>query len=179
MRVLHASALTLLFLTFVRPGFGQSTEPASQEPAAQAPAAQPAESTPANDNQEQPDAPARVRHRALQVPCWKQAGLPPDLVNQRWKLEDQAKVRIAAACNEASTTAQQKHDKIEAINAERDRAIADLIPAKELAAFNACQAKWDKAHPKPAGEKALGPCGGTIPANSESSMPEMGHSEHH
>ena len=101
------------------------------------------------------------------------------MVNHRWKLEDQAMVQIAQACNETTTTAQQKHDKIQAINVETDGAIARLIPAKQLQAFNACQAKWDKAHPKPAGEKVLGPCGGTIPANADSSMTDMDHSEHH
>jgi hypothetical protein len=169
MRVLQTSALALIFLAFAHPVFGQSTDTSSQS----AP-----ENAPSDEAPPQGEPGARVRHRSYEVPCWRQAGLTADMVNKRWKLEDQAKAQIAGACNETSTSAQQKHDKIEAINADRDRAIAKLIPAKELEAFNACEANWQKTHPKPKGEKVLGPCGGTIPADAES-MPGMDHSGHH
>ena len=89
--------------------------------------------------------------------------MTPDMVNRRWYIEDQQKVKIAQVCSEPSTSAQQKHDKIEQIHADTDREVAQLIPAKELAAFNKCQAEVDQSHPKPAGQKEVGPCGGIIP----------------
>jgi len=162
MRVFRDGVLTLLFLVLVVPGFAQSAE---------APQAAPTE--PAS-----PQAPARQPRprRALEVLCWKQAGLTPDMVNKRWKIEDQGKVKIAAACNDPKTSAQQKHTKIEEIHAETEQEFAKLVPSKQLAAFNSCQAEQDKKRPKPAGEKELGPCGGTIP--SEGAHDAMDH-EHH
>jgi len=94
--------------------------------------------------------------------------MTPDMVNQRWQIEDQQKVRIAEVCTEPSTSAQQKHDKIDQIHADTDRSIAHLIPGKELAAFNKCQADLEQRNPKPAGQKQLGPCGGFIPPDSGS-----------
>lgn len=145
MLVQRNSSIALLFLALGVPVFGQSTEPAQNVPAVDQP----------------------VPHRTrVQIPCWKQAGMTADMVNKRWKLEDQQKRRVAQVCTEPSTSAQQKHDKIEQIHADTDRAIAQLIPVKELKAFNQCQAEVDQRHPKAPGEKELGPCGGVIPASA-------------
>ena len=158
MLVPRNSSLALLFLALGLPVFAQSTETAQNDP----PSDQP------------------VAHRArVQSPCWKQAGMTPDMVNQRWKLEDQQKGRIAQVCTEPSTSAQQKHDKIEQIHADTDRALAQLIPVTELKAFNKCQAEMDQRRPKAPGEKELGPCGGVIPASAAdgttSTAPEHRH----
>jgi hypothetical protein len=159
MKVLRNGVLAMLFLVLVVPGFGQSTE---------APQAAPTESS-------SQEAPARPRpHRIAELPCWRQAGLTADMVNQRWKIEDQSKVKVEAVCNDPATSAQQKHTKIEEIHAETDQEIAKLIPSKELQAFNSCQAERDKKQPKPA--KELGPCGGVIP--SDATHGGMDH-EHH
>jgi len=107
----------------------------------------------------------RLQARVSGTACWKQAGMTPDMVNQRWKIEDQQKTEIAQVCNEPSTSPQQKHDRIEQIHAETDHAIAQLIPSRELSAFNRCQAELESSRPKPAGQKELGPCGGAIPAS--------------
>lgn len=117
-----------------------------------------------------------VRHHSHQPTCWKQAGMTADMVNKRWKLEDDGKVQIAHVCKDTSLNSQQKHDRIEQINADTDQAIAKLVPAKELAAYKSCQEAWDKAHPKPATTKELGPCGGTIPANASATDHSMGMS---
>jgi hypothetical protein len=85
------------------------------------------------------------------------------MVNQRWEIEDQQKATIAQVCAEPSTSPQQKHDKIEQIHAETEHALAQLIPTRELAAFNKCQADFDQRNPKPAARRELGPCGGAIP----------------
>ncbi|HKV79522.1 MAG TPA: hypothetical protein VJP02_15340 [Candidatus Sulfotelmatobacter sp.] len=145
MLVQRNCSIALLFLALGLPVIAQSTETAPNNPAADRP----------------------VPHRArVQAPCWKQAGMTPDMVNKRWKLEDQQKTRIAQVCTEPSTSAQQKHDKIEQVHADTDRALAQLIPVKELKAFNKCQAEVNQRRPKAPGEKELGPCGGVIPASA-------------
>ena len=126
---------------------------------------------------ESPAIPATHRGRR-QPPCWRQAGIAPNLVNERWKIEDQGKSRIAAVCTETGTSAQQKQNKILMINSETQRAIASIIPAKQLQAFNACQVDYNKTHPKPASEKELGPCGGVIPGSAAEEAAAMDHMNH-
>jgi hypothetical protein len=94
------------------------------------------------------------------------------MVNQRWKLQDQKKSRIAAVCSEPSTSEQQKHDKIEQIQVETDQAIASLIPTRDRKRFDQCQAEVERSKPHPAGEKELGPCGGVIPKEEMSNGAE-------
>lgn len=110
-------------------------------------------------------------------PCWRQAGMTPDMVNQRWHIEEQQKTQIAQVCTDPATSPQQKHDKINQIHADTDRSLAQLIPAKELSAFNKCQAALDQRRPKPAGQKELGPCGGVVGAEpaEATSAPEHRH----
>ena len=142
--VLRNSSIAFLFLMLGLPGFAQSSA-----------------ATQANS----PEAWAEVRraHRRYGVTCWKQAGMTADMVNQRWYIEDRQKVEIAQVCAEPTTSAQQKHDKIEQIHADTDSALAQLIPAKALSAFNKCEAELNQSRPKPANQKELGPCGGVIP----------------
>lgn len=145
--VLRNSSIALVFLMLGLPGFAQS---------------------PAANQGNSPEAQAEAHRQRLHrygPPCWKQAGMTADMVNQRWHVEDEQKVRIAQVCAEPTTSAPQKHDKIEQIHADTDQMISQLIPAKELAAFNKCQAERDQNTPKPAGQKELGPCGGVIPAS--------------
>lgn len=96
------------------------------------------------------------------------------MVNQHWKLEDQAKVKIAAACRETTTSAQQKRAKIDEIHKETDEAIAKIIPATQLQTFNSCMTEWEKKEPKAPGQKELGPCGGAMPKSGEGQ-----HEGHH
>jgi hypothetical protein len=160
MSILRNSSIALLFFPLALQAFAQSAEPAQE-------------------NSTQPAAVAsrtRVPHHG--PPCWRQAGMTPDMVNQRWKIEDQQKVKIAEVCAEPSTSAQQKHDKIQEIHADTDREIAHLIPAKELTTFNKCEADLDQRRPKPTGQKELGPCGGVIP-NSASTDVAAAPEHHH
>lgn len=120
---------------------------------------------------------ARVQRHA--TPCWRQAGITPDMVNQRWKIEDQQRGKIAQVCADPSTSAQQKHDSIEQIHGDTDRAIGYLIPSQELAAFNKCEAELDQRRPKSADQKELGPCGGVMPkaeSSGEMTAPQPPHS---
>jgi hypothetical protein len=154
------SSIVLLFLMLGLPGFAQSSADTQESP-----------------GQVRLEARRERAHR-YGTPCWKEAGMTPDMVNQRWSIEDQQKVKVAQVCAEPSTSAEQKHDKIQQIHADTDRAIGQLIPAKELAAFNKCQAERDQNRPKPANQKELGPCGGVIPtsvAADTTTAPEHRH----
>lgn len=110
--------------------------------------------------------------------CWREAGIAPAKVNERWKLEDGAKVKINEVCSEASLTPEKKREKILQINEQTEQEIAKIIPAQQLAAFNACEGKREQEnakHPGPIAQKQLGPCGGVIPAAPEAG----GHSHEH
>ena len=161
----------LLLLTLCSLGVAQSTPSDPNSGNTSQPAAQSAEPAPDADAGPDDGAP-RAHRRAHPAPCWRQAGLTPDMVNQRWKLQDQEKSRIAAVCSEPSTSAQQKHDKIEQIQVETDQAIARLIPTKDRKIFDQCQAEVERSKPHPAGEKELGPCGGIIPKEEMSNGAE-------
>ncbi len=148
----------LLLLMLSSLGVAQSPEVSpnddkSSQPTAQSPAESPDADTGGDETA------ARPRRRARPIPCWRQAGLTPEMVNQRWKLEDAQKNRIAAVCSEPSISAQQRHERIQQIQVETDQAIARLIPTKERQAFNQCQSELEKSRRHPADQKDLGPCG--------------------
>lgn len=171
---LRIAYVGLLLLSFSSLGIAQSTPADADSGKASQPAAQSAE--PASGADAAPDdGAARPRRRARPVPCWRQAGLTPAMVNQRWKLEDQQKSKIAAVCTEPSTSAQQKHEKIEQIQVETDQAIARLIPVKERKTFDQCQAEVERSKAHPAGGKEMGPCGGIIPEDDTNGAEEHSH----
>lgn len=147
MRFLKYGSVSLLFLVVAASGVAQSAAPADDQ------AASP---------EAQTDARA-PRRRSYGQPCWRQAGMTPDMVNQRWKIEEEQKQNIAAVCSEPSTGPQQKHDKIQQIHAKTAQQIAKVVPAEELAKFNKCQADLEKSRPSSTPKKELGPCGGTLP----------------
>lgn len=111
-------------------------------------------------------------HRAS-PPCWRVAGIAPQLVNQRWHIEDNAKVKISAVCTEPALSPEKRRDKIQEINRQAEQEIAKIIPAKQLEAFKACQAEREQEKPKrqaATAEKKLGPCGGAIPEQSDATQ---------
>ena len=117
----------------------------------------------------------RARH---QTPCWREAGIAPEMMNQRWHIEEDGKAKISAVCTEPSLSAEQRLAKIHEVQQQTDEEIANLIPAKQLTVFKACQAERDKekaSHPSKTTEKELGPCGGVIPANSSMAGHEHSH----
>jgi hypothetical protein len=118
------------------------------------------------DRKQPPFQPAHAPRRVHQIPCWRQAGIAAEMVNQRWKIEDQGKIKIAGVCNDHALSAEQLHNKIQQINEETDQEVAKLIPSKQMEALKACQAELDRNRSKSATGKELGPCGGVIPANS-------------
>jgi hypothetical protein len=129
----------------------------SPGPAAEPPRQESAQPVPPRPRRAQP-----VR----QAPCWRLAGVAPNMVNQRWHIEDNAKGKISAVCSDPALSAEKKRAKIQEINAETEQEIAKIIPAKQLEAFKACQADRDQENAKrrgAKGQKELGPCGGDIP----------------
>jgi hypothetical protein len=139
---------------------------------AQTPASPAATSPKPTAEAEQPRTqPSAVRHQPHGPGCWKQAGIAPQLVNDRWKIEDRGKTKIFAVCTDRTLSAAQRRDKIVQINSDTEKEVAQLIPSKQLAAYKACQAEKDKARPKTASAQELGPCGGIItPPDSREGM---------
>jgi len=102
--------------------------------------------------------------------CWKKAGITPDKINERWKIQDAGKVKISGVCSDPKLTAAQRVERIHSINEETDKEIAKLIPAQQLSVYKSCmtqreaEAKVKARGPQP---KELGPCGGTMPSSSK------------
>jgi len=167
MRVLQNGAFSLLMLAFGVSGFAQST-PASEATAA-APGVSASAAAPL-------DSGGKNIHRKHQGSCWKMAGIAPQQMNLRWKINDHAQVRISGVCSDPKLSAEQKQAKIHEIDEDRDRQIADLIPAKELESYQSCEAQ--RVEPVKAGERKLGPCGGVLPSTPASGNSHESH-EHH
>jgi len=117
----------------------------------------------------------RVSLRNQQPPCWKQAGISPETVNERWKIEDEDRVKTRGICSEAALSPEQKKEKIKQADKVRDAEIAKLISAKQLEAYNACKAERDQNRPKMTAVE-LGPCGGVIPPATNSAPHSHGNS---
>jgi len=152
-------AFVLLLLLPVPPGFAQSNETPQPSPMKSAPAIR-----------------ARRMPAPRQTPCWRKAGIAPELINQQWKINDDAHGKIGAVCSDPALAAEQKQVKIHEIDQQKDREIAKLIPSTELESYRACQAERAGTKRIDANEKQLGPCGGVIPSTSvPSNNPHEAH----
>jgi hypothetical protein len=166
MRSVWNLLLVTLFFALSLPLFAQAGGDAQQPAAPGSEQAQPSNTA----DQPQEEAPSaapstRPNHR---TPCWRVAGIAPEMVNQRWKIEDSAKTKVSGVCNDSSLGPDQKRSKIDEINAERDEAISKLIPSSQLSAFKQCQAERKNDKPNRASrtpQKELGPCGGVMPSS--------------
>ncbi|HYL16352.1 MAG TPA: hypothetical protein VEV41_25180 [Terriglobales bacterium] len=175
MRVFRSGVHAVLLLTLAVPLFAQPIQNAPADSAEQS-----AQQAPGESAQPQTPAAARPVRRVHQPLCWREAGISPAAMNQRWKMEDNAKGKINEVCTNAALTPEQRRDKIREINAETEQEIAKIIPAKQLEAFKACQAEQDREKTKRLGkttQKELGPCGGVIPEQPGS--PEHSHEQPH
>ena len=172
MRVLRTGAFAVLTLPLAAAVLAQllphdptdlSRRSSPQVPAAaQTPPQAPAESAPSQPT------PLVVHrgHAPRQTPCWRVVGIAPDLVNQRWHIEDHAKGKVSALCSDPSLTSEKRVEMIRQINEQAEQEVAKIIPEKQLVAFKACQAERDQEKAKRQGataQKELGPCGGVIP----------------
>lgn len=110
---------------------------------------------------------------ARQTPCWQQAGISKQVMEQRKDLEQQAKSQIAAVCADTSLTAQQKHEKIKAIHQQTMQQVQALITTQQQEALKSCQVARKEAQtengggPNPGAGK--GPCGETPAASGQPS----------
>lgn len=157
--------LVFSFFALSLPVFAQAAGDA-QQPAAQ----EPDQAQPSTPDQPQEGAPAGSSNRPQRhTPCWRIAGISPQMVNERWQIEDKAKTKISGVCNDPSLGPDQRTSKIHEINAQTDAEIAKLIPSSQLSAFKQCQAERDRekaSHPSRTPQKQLGPCGGVIPSSN-------------
>jgi hypothetical protein len=180
---LRSGFCAVLLLVLAAGLLGQSAQNAPTTPpgqsSPQAPPAQASPQAPAGSEQTRPTPPAARNGRPLrQVPCWREAGISPAMMNQRWQIEDNAKGKIAGVCSDHSLTPEKKGDKIRQIDQDTAREIAKIIPAKQLEAFKACQAERDREKANRPGKtppRELGPCGGVIPKQPDASP----HSHEH
>jgi len=127
-----------------------------------------------------PESEKRPSASRLQMPGIhdrKPAGIAPETMNQRWKIEDNAKVKIMGICSDSSLTPEQKLDKIHAIDGQKEAEIAKLIPPKQPEAYNACRAGKNAAS---SAGKELGPCGGVVapPGSKDAAHPHEHQMDH-
>lgn len=157
--------LTVLFSVFSLAQSSQSAPPS-------APPADSAQS-PDSPNQAEPNGPPVRRSRTTRKPpCWSVVHIPPEFVNERWQMEENAHQKINGVCSDSTLSAEQKSAKINEIKAKTDQEVAKLIPSKQLEALKACEAGRDKEKAKQSSgmpQKELGPCGGVISATGSSS----------
>ncbi|HKN34107.1 MAG TPA: hypothetical protein VJX16_12790 [Terriglobales bacterium] len=176
MRICGSGLCAVLLLALGAPLLAGTAQNAATASGEQSTTKAPAEAT-----QPQPTfPPPHSAHPVRQTLCWRQAGISPAAMNQRWKIQDNAKGRISEVCTEATLTPEKKRDRIRQINQETEQEIAKIIPAKQLDAFKACQAEQDREKAKHLGKaaaKELGPCGGIIP--EQPAAPEHSHEQPH
>lgn len=175
MRVFPSGVCAVLLVAFAVPVLAQSTQNAPADSTEQNSQQVPAESA-------EPQVPQVVHppHPPRRPLCWKEAGISPAAMNQRWKIQDSAKGKISAVCTNPALSPDQRRNKIGEINAQTEQEIAKIIPVKQLEAFKACQAEQDREQAKRSGktpQKVLGPCGGVIPEPPEA--PAHSHEQSH
>jgi hypothetical protein len=91
------------------------------------------------------------------------------MMNERWHIQDKARVQISMVCSDDSLGPKQKADKLHQIDEQTEGEIAKIIPAKQLAEYKACQADRDQdnaQHPGKRPHLETGRCGGVIPPAS-------------
>jgi hypothetical protein len=136
--------------------------------------APPADSAQSQDspNQAEPNGPLVRRSRTTRKPpCWSVVHIPPEFVNQRWQMEENAHQKINGVCSDSTLSPEQKSAKINEIKAKTDQEIAKRIPSQQFEALKTCEAERDKEKAKQSSgtpQKELGPCGGVIPAPGSS-----------
>jgi len=102
------------------------------------------------------------RHR--QPPCWQQAGITKDVMQQRRSLEQAAHSQIASICADSSLSAQQKREKIREIHQQTMQQVQARMTLQQQEALKSCQAQrhggqGGAPHPHEGG--GMGPCGET------------------
>jgi hypothetical protein len=105
-------------------------------------------------------------------PCWEQAGVPKQAMEQRRSIEQSARTQIQAVCMDTSMTPQQKHEKIRSIHEQTQQQLQGLFTAQQQETLKACQAarRGGQSAPMPHGG-GRGPCGEELPAPAPTPTP--------
>jgi hypothetical protein len=94
-------------------------------------------------------------------PCWKVAGISPQVLQQRRSIEQNAKSQIAALCSDSSLSAQQRRQKIHEIHQQTQQSLQGLITPQQEEALKACRASRGGTEAPQANMSGTGPCGNT------------------
>jgi hypothetical protein len=112
--------------------------------------------------------------RYRQPPCWQQAGISKDVLQQRHNLEQAARSQIASVCADTSLSPQQKREKIREIHQQTQQQVQALMTPQQQEALKSCQAARNGEHggaPHPHAGGGMGPCGETPSGTSPQSKP--------
>jgi hypothetical protein len=118
----------------------------------------------AQTNAQRAQRPTRVQ--VHQEPCWQQAGISKDVIDQRQAVELDTHSQIQAVCADSSLTDPQKKQKIHEIHQESKQKVAGLMTEQQQQELQSCQKERAANHPAPAGTQ---PGGGGPCANMASS----------
>lgn len=90
------------------------------------------------------------------TPCWKEAGIPQNVMEQHRSIEQNVHSQVQAVCNDASLSDQQKREKIRDIRKAGHEQIEGLLTADQRSKLESCRASRGVEH---GGEhKGGGPC---------------------
>ena len=122
-------------------------------------------------------------HRG-QEPCWKQAGISQEAMQQHKAIEQRSRQEIQSVCSDTSLTPQQRHEKIRTIQ-EQTRAESErFVTAQQMQSLKSCRAQHGEGGHmggghmggmgqggNPCGEMASGN-GGRMPPVTSSPQPQ-------
>ena len=94
--------------------------------------------------------PAKPGYGFSQAPCWKQAGIPQNVVEQHRSIEQNVHSRVQAVCSDASDA--QEREKIRDIRKAGHEQMEELLTADQRNKLESCRAARGGAH------RGRGPC---------------------
>jgi hypothetical protein len=127
----------------------------------------------AQTNAQRAQRPARVQ--VHQEPCWQQAGISKDVIDQRKAVEADTHSQVQAVCADTSLNDQQKKQKIHEIHQESKQKVAGLMTEQQQQELQSCQKERAANHPAPAGTQpgmqhgGGGPCGSLASSGANNS----------
>ena len=71
--------------------------------------------------------------------CWKQAGIPQSVIEQRKSIEENAHSQVQGVCSDSSLSQQQKMQKIREIRKDAHQQLEGLLSPQQQEALKQCQ----------------------------------------
>jgi hypothetical protein len=104
-------------------------------------------------------------------PCWQQAGISKEAMEQRRAIEQNIRTQVESVCADTSLTPQQKHAKIKELRQQGRQQIESIITPQQQEELKACNTERNAGRsassgPRP-GASGLGPCGETASAPAQ------------